>query len=151
MKPFLEICADLPVESFATGQDLVKESHRASRLFILKAGSVEILKEDLQINVVSSPGSIFGEISLLLDRPHMATVRALEATECYVAEDGAAALLSYPDLTLHISRLLAARLNAVINYVVDWKTEYEPDPDQRRMVEELLDGIIYRQDHDGGP
>lgn len=149
MNTFLDICEELPVETYEPGEAIVQESQKDPRLFILRSGSVEILKENLQINVVSSAGSMIGEISLLLDRPHMATVRALESTECYVAEDGLSALRSYPDLNLHISRILAARLHAVINYVVDVKTEYEPDPMQRQMVEDLLENIIFQQDQEG--
>jgi len=39
------------------------------------------VKEDTEIAQVVEPGAVFGELSILLDQPHTADVRALETSQ----------------------------------------------------------------------
>jgi hypothetical protein len=68
-----------------------------------------VLKGDFQVTTVSEPGAIFGEISVLLDIPHMATVKALTASRAYVVQRADEFLQSQPDITYQLARLLAQR------------------------------------------
>jgi hypothetical protein len=43
-------------------------------------GAVEVVREGVQIAKVTEPGVVFGEFSVLLDQPHTADLRALEAS-----------------------------------------------------------------------
>jgi len=56
------------------------------RLLILKEGAVAVVKEGVEIARVTEPGAVFGELSALLDQPHTADVRALEASQFHVAD-----------------------------------------------------------------
>lgn len=58
---------------------------KTGRLLILKKGTVAIVKEDTEIAKVAEPGAVFGELSVLLDQPHTADVRALETSQFHVA------------------------------------------------------------------
>jgi hypothetical protein len=49
---------------------------RTGQVLILKKGAVAIVKEDIGVAKVAEPGTVFGEFSALLDRPHSADVRA---------------------------------------------------------------------------
>ena len=153
MKSTLDICTGLPESQLQVGEDILVENGESSRLYILKSGSVEILKKKLQINVVSTPGSVFGEVSLLLQRPHMATVRALEPSIFYVIEDGIKFLQEHPDINLHIARLLAGRLNSVTNYLVDLQQQFNAREDHLSMVDEVLESLLHhhseQQDQEG--
>jgi CRP-like cAMP-binding protein len=82
----LEQCRGLPERRFAAGSVLLAEGETSGLLFVLVEGEVEILKGTFQINTVADPGAIFGEISLLLDKPHMATVRAVSDCRVHVVE-----------------------------------------------------------------
>ena len=53
---------------------------------------------------------MFGELSALLDHPHSADVRALEASEFHVA-DAAALLGQDPAALLYVTMMLARRLD----------------------------------------
>ena len=81
-----DLCQALPIATFEPGAILIAEGKTSGRLYVL--GAVEILKGDFQINVVSDRGAIFGEMSALLDIPHMATVRAATRCTAHVTEGG---------------------------------------------------------------
>jgi CRP-like cAMP-binding protein len=76
--------AMVPV-SVEPGAVLYEEGDKAKGLFVLLAGGVEILRRqpegsDQRIATVEAP-TVVGEMSLITDRPHSATVRALSACD----------------------------------------------------------------------
>ena len=119
----LDHCGGLPERTFQTGEVLIREGVPGP-LFVLAEGAVEILKGDLRIATVDRPGSIFGEISVLLEVSPTATVRALERTRTFVAEDGSA-FLARPELALTIARMLAQRLTSVTNDLAAIRRRFE--------------------------
>jgi len=54
---------------------------KTGRLLILKEGAVAIIGEGIEIAKVTEPGAVFGELSALLDAPHTADVRTLQASQ----------------------------------------------------------------------
>ena len=142
----LKLCSDMPERELAPGDDILVENEKSAALYVMVRGKVEILKGATQINVVSAPGSIFGEVSVLLNRAPMATVRALEPSTFHVIEDAMKFLAANPELNLAIARLLAVRLNSVTTYLVDLKRQYESRSDHLGMVDEVLESILQRQD-----
>ena len=75
-----------------------------------KAGLVSVIKGGTEIAQVAEPGVIFGELSALLDQPHTADVRTVEASQFHVA-DAAALLGQDPVALLYIATALARRLD----------------------------------------
>jgi CRP-like cAMP-binding protein len=152
MREILDLCAKMPQRSVAVGEAILREGDRSGRIYILIEGCVEIVKGDVQINVVSEAGAIFGEMSVLLDAPHMATVRALEPSRFHVAEDATSFLHSDPTLALVVARLLARRLQAMITYLVDLKSQFEDHGDHLGIVDEVLETLAHHQGeaHDPG-
>jgi CRP/FNR family cyclic AMP-dependent transcriptional regulator len=140
----LDLCAGLPQRTLEAGEVLLREG-TSGPLFILAEGAVEILKGDLQINVVDEPGSIFGEVSVLLEIPPMATVRTLERSRFFVADDGLAFVSSKPELALAVARLLARRLMSVTSYLVDVKKQFENREDHLGIVDDVLETLIHDQ------
>ena len=120
-------------------------SRKASQALILAEGAVEILKGDFRINVVDEAGSIFGEVSVRLGIPPMATVRALERSRVFVAEDGLAFLSSRTDLALAVARLLARRLNSLTTYLADLKKQFEDQQSHLGIVDEVLETLVHDQ------
>ena len=76
MSSILDKCVGAPCERFAPGTVLLSEGQTSGRLYVLAEGSVKVLRGDTQVAVVGEAGSVFGEMSVLLSRPHTATVRA---------------------------------------------------------------------------
>jgi CRP/FNR family cyclic AMP-dependent transcriptional regulator len=151
MATVLDLCARLPLKTFATGETILAEGGRAGVLYILRDGAVEILKGEFQITTVSEPGSFFGEMSVLLDMPHMATVKTLRGSTFHVAEDPLAFLGSGPELALALSRLLARRLHFVTTYLADLKRQFEDQSSHLGMVDEVLENLVHHQEAESQP
>ena len=145
MNSILSVCEGLPEASFEAGNVLLAEGGRTGILYVLIDGDVEILKGDFQVDTVSEGGAIFGEVSALLDIPHMATVRALTPLRAYRVEGAADFLNSHPTIALEVARLLAQRLNGVTNYLMDLKHQFEDQENHLGMVDEVLETLVHQQ------
>ena len=73
---------------------------------------------------VTEPGTVFGELSALLDQPHTADVRALETTEFYVANANAL-LVRNPVALLYVAAVLARRLDAANRTLIELKSQFQ--------------------------
>ena len=120
---FGKVLAALPLATYAAGEAVITDGSKSGRLLILKKGAVVILKGAIEIARVKEPGAVFGEISALLDRPHAAEVRTLEDSQFYIAD--AALLGKDPIAVLHVARILARRLVAADEGLVELKTHLQ--------------------------
>jgi CRP-like cAMP-binding protein len=145
MASILETCAGAPLKDFAQGAVLIAEGETSGRLYILADGSVEVLRGDTQVAVVGEPGAVFGEMSVLLKRPHTATVRAMTPVRLFMFEDAEGFLKSHPEIAFFLSKLLAERLAAATTYLVDIKRQFEDKSDHLGMVGEVLETLIHQQ------
>jgi len=145
MSYVLDSCRDLPVVEFAPGDIILREGGSDKILYVLIEGAVEILKEGLSLNLVTQPGALFGEVAVLLEAPHIATVQAIETTRMHVIEDGTGLLAARPELTLSVARLVASRLQQVTGYLGDLKRQYEDQGNHLEMVSEVLNSLLNEQ------
>src|SRR5260221_1947595 len=81
--------AGLPVVKHRAGEVVLTAGSKTGGLLFLRRGTVEVVKDGVQIASVNAPGSVFGEQAVLLDQPHTADVRTLEQSEFYVADASA--------------------------------------------------------------
>jgi CRP/FNR family transcriptional regulator, cyclic AMP receptor protein len=145
MASILEKCAALPREQFASGAVLLSEGETSGRLYVLAEGRVEVLRGDTQVAVIDEAGSVFGEMSVLLNRPHTATVRATSPVSVFVCDDAESFLKSNPEIAFMLGRLLAERLNAATSYLADLKRQFEGHGNHLGMVGEVLETLIHQQ------
>jgi CRP/FNR family cyclic AMP-dependent transcriptional regulator len=141
----LDLCHGVPVASFEPGDVLLADGKKSGRLYVLIEGQVEILKRDFQINIVSDPGAIFGEISVLLDIPHMATVRALTPCRAHIIDGGEEFLRSHKEIAYDLSKLLAQRLHGITAYLADLKSQFEDQSDHLAVVDTILESLTHKQ------
>lgn len=124
MKQILDSVQNLEATPFESGQDVLRQGERKRQLYVLASGSVEVLKNGQRLCEISEPGSIFGELSVLLKTFHFATVRTLEKSSFYIVEDGEVFLAENPAVGVHIARVLASRLAKLDSYFADLKREF---------------------------
>ena len=117
---FRERLAALPVESYEAGETVFAAGSTTGRLMILRKGSVVIVKEGVEISKVEEPGAVFGELSVLLDKPHTADVRALETSQ-FVVADATTFLAQDPIAALYVAAVLARRLEGANQVFIQLK------------------------------
>jgi len=112
----------LPVVTYQAGETVIAEGSRTGRLLILGKGTVAIVKDDIEIAQVAEPGAVFGELSVLLDKPHTAEVRALETSQFHVA-NAFTLFAQDPIAILHVATVLAHRLDGANHALIQLKSQ----------------------------
>lgn len=145
MRSVLSLCQGLPEKVFAQGDVLMAEGGRSRLIYVLIEGGVDIYKGDILVSSQSDPGAIYGELAVLLDVPHTATVKASTRCRTYVVEDANEFLRSHPDMSFQLASLLARKLNSVTTYLADLKHQFEDRDDHLGMVGEVLESLLHEQ------
>ena len=146
MQSVLESCDPKKKTVVAPGMVLLTEGGRSGYIYVLEEGAIEVVRGETQVAVVSEPGSVFGEMSILLDTPHTATVRVLKLSTVYAFDDAGGFLKSDPQIAFVIARLLAQRLNSATTYLVDLKRQYAGQGNHLGMVSDVLASLIHQQE-----
>ena len=129
-----------PAKIFSVGDFLITEGGKPGALFILESGEVEVLRHGMVVATIAEPGAIIGEMSVLLDSPHSASVRAKTTVMAHVVENAAQVLRKHPELTYKVAQILARRLGATTAFLVESREKLEntADLDFLERVYDLL-------------
>jgi CRP/FNR family cyclic AMP-dependent transcriptional regulator len=141
----LEKLSYLPLETRQPGELLLAEGSSTGRLYLLKDGLVEVVRDGVQIAVIDTPGAVFGDVAVLLGQPHSADVRALEPSTFLVA-DGRTCLLINPAAAVHVATVLAERLDTVNRQLVEVRRRLEAEPPAHEvgeMIENIAEPLPY--------
>ena len=142
MADILDYCKDLTSKRFKSGQVILPEGERLGKLYVLVEGQVEIIRERTQVTHVDEPGSIFGEMAVLLDMPHSATVKALSDVSAYEIPDALTFLDGHPEFSLHIAGMLARRLYYTTSYLVDLQQQAAGKRQDLDLVDQILASLV---------
>ena len=145
MNDVLAMCAGMPQIRVANGETLIEESIRTDRLYVLKSGAFQVVRNGVRIVSITEPGAFMGEISAVLGSAPTASVVATESSVVHVVDQASASVQRQPDLTYAIARLLARRLSAVTAYLVDIKRQYADTNTHLGLMDEVLANIIMMQ------
>ena len=142
MRAVLDYCSGAVQRTVSAGTLILHEGSTTGHLFVLIEGKLEVVKGDTVVASIVEPGAVVGEMSVLLDQPHTATVRAASDSTIYEFSDAASFLREQPAVTLLIARLLAQRLNVATTYLADIMHQYAGHGDHLAMVGEILQSMI---------
>jgi len=142
MRAILDYCHGGIECEIPAGTLVIHEGGTTGHLYVLIEGRLEVLKGDTIVAVITEPGAVLGEMSVLLDQPHTATVRTAADSIIYEFSDGASCLREQPVLALLIARLLAQRLNVANTYLADLKRQYGGHGNHLAMVGDILQSMI---------
>jgi CRP-like cAMP-binding protein len=123
---FEKMLSALPVATYRAGETIMSDGSKTGRLFFLKSGEVEVLKNSAVLARRDEPGVVFGELAALLDRPHGADVRAVRDSDFHVAD--VELLEKDPIALLAVARILARRLVTTNANLVALKNELQTGP-----------------------
>ena len=104
-------------QSFRSGDIIVTEGEPGSSFYIVLSGATEVYLDKLDQKVLATRGvgEFFGEMSLMLDAPRSASIRATEDTLLFVVERSnlQPILQRHPELADHISEELSQRIKSL--------------------------------------
>src|SRR5256884_9291089 len=149
MAVFQRKFATLPLATYQAGDTVLSAASTTGRLLFLKEGAVAVVKEGVEIARVTEPGAVFGELSVLLDQPHTADVRALEASQFHVA-DAATILRVDPIALLCVATVLAQRLDSANRVLLELKHQVQGD-EPRSVIGRTVEKIEGLLGATGGP
>lgn len=110
------------VRGFSSGDLILQEGQKSTGCFIILSGQVEVIKSlnsaNPRILAKLGSGEIVGEMSMIDEEPHVASVRALQDTQCIMIErwDFKAQMQAYPEIALQLLPILAKRLRALLEH-----------------------------------
>ncbi len=135
--------AGFPLATYQAGETLLTAASTTGRLLILRRGAVTVVRDGVEIAKVTEPGAVFGELSALLDQPHTAEVRALEASQFYVA-DAATLLRVDPIALLYVATVLARRLDDANQALIELKRQVQAGEPRSAIGKtvETMDGLL---------
>ena len=142
MRAVLDYCSGGIQREVPAGTLVTHEGGKTGHLFVLMQGRLEVIKGDSIVAILTEPGAMFGEMSVLLDQPHTATVRAISDSIIYEFVDAASFLREQPAVALLVARLLAQRLNVATTYLADLMHQYSGDGNHLAMVGNILQSMI---------
>ena len=133
-----------PLITLAAGEYILKEEEKTDSLYFLFEGSVKISKGGYNVSVISDKGAVFGEVSILLDTVHSASVQCQEDSKFYHIKHPQKYLEEHPNVIWHIAQILSLRLFNLSQYLVDVKNQYEGH-DHLNMVDDVLESLQNQQ------
>lgn len=140
---FQKSLAALPLATYQAGDPVLSAGSKTGLLLILRKGAVAIERDGVEMAKVTEPGAVFGELSALLDQPHTADVRALEASQFHVA-NAETVLTRDPVALLYVASVLARRLDAANQALIELKNQIKVGQ-PRSVIEktvEKMEGLL---------
>src|SRR6516225_1013338 len=143
---FQNSLASLPLVTYQPGETVIVAGSKTERLLILKTGAVAVVKDDTEIAQVAEPGAVFGELSVLLDQPHTADVRALEASQFHIA-NATTFLTQNPIAVLNVATVLAHRLDGANHALIQIKYQLQSGEPHSVVVKTVskIEGVSPRR------
>jgi CRP/FNR family cyclic AMP-dependent transcriptional regulator len=135
----------LPRLHARAGETVIRQGEPGGRLLVLIEGTVVVHRDEVAVARIDRPGAVFGEMAVALDRPATASVLCQSDAVFGVADDAQAFLVANPGAAMEIVRMLAARLDAVTQYLVDIKSQYADRGDHLAMLDTVLDALSHQQ------
>lgn len=142
MNDVLAMCSTLPEIHLANGDSLIEEAIRTDRLYVLKSGAFEVVRNGIRVVLIDEPGAFLGEISAVMGSAPTASVVAAQDSTVYVMDDASASVQKRPELTYAIAQLLARRLSALTAYLVDIKRQYADSNTHLALMDQVLGSLI---------
>ncbi|MBI5807853.1 MAG: cyclic nucleotide-binding domain-containing protein [Ignavibacteriales bacterium] len=99
------------MRNFKGGETIASEGEKSKCFFVLVNGKVGIFKNNKKIAEFSKPGEIIGEMSLILNKPRSAEIKALtDSSLLQISGELDDIIKMYPDISKKLIKTLAERL-----------------------------------------
>jgi CRP-like cAMP-binding protein len=141
MANLLAMTASQPARSLGPEEVLLVQGESGGDLFILESGALKVERDGIEIATLSQPGTLVGEMSVLIGIRNSATVRAARDSRVRVIRNAAKYLESDPVLSLKIAALVAGRLDATSALLVDMTREHSGKPSEQGLLRRIFSAL----------
>lgn len=138
MASLLTLTYSQPTKTLRSGEVLVHEGDHGGTLYILESGKLVVERDGVQIATIKDPGAMIGEMSVLLQIPNSATVRADREATVRVVADALAYLERTPLVALRVATLVCNRLNETSKMLVEMRKEHKDKPMEHGLLSRLV-------------
>lgn len=143
MQALLAASRDLPSRHLPRGELLVEEGQARTALYVLASGSLVVSRQGVPVATITEPGSVIGEIAVLLDVAHGATVTAATPTTVHVVTDAHEFLAADHERLFDLARTLALRLDRLSGYLSDVRRQYAGAGGHLGLLDEVLAELTF--------
>jgi CRP-like cAMP-binding protein len=99
------------MKHYHTGEVIAEEGKKANNFFVLVDGKVGVFKGNKKIAQFEQAGEIIGEMSLILNKPRTAEIRAITNSSLLeIIGELDDIIKTYPDISKKLIKTLAERL-----------------------------------------
>ncbi|WP_040492641.1 Crp/Fnr family transcriptional regulator [Ilumatobacter nonamiensis] len=138
----LDLLSDGEPVTLEDGERILTDGQSSDQLFVLVSGALVVERHGVRVVQMDAPGSIVGEVGLLLDQPAGADVIAVGPTVVRRI-DGLDELLEHsPEFMAHLARTLARRLFQVTSYLTDLEVQFADSGTTLGLVPTVLQEIM---------
>jgi CRP-like cAMP-binding protein len=131
-----------PTLDVAKGEELVTQGTPGRDLYVLESGKFVVERNGVAIATIEHADQMIGEMSVLLGRPHSATVRAERDSKVRVVKDAMRILEKHPELALRIAQLQSQRLDATSALLVDLNREHGDKPAEQNLIARIFSTLM---------
>jgi len=115
----------LPEVEFDPGTVLVQKGVEQKNVYVMILGKVDVRSGDHRLAIMDAPGTILGEVVVLLGSRPIATFTTLEKSSFYVIPDFLDFIQKHPEAGISVAQTLASRLVATNNHLVFVKDQLQ--------------------------
>jgi CRP-like cAMP-binding protein len=138
----LDLTASSPDLVLADGEVVIREGERTGALIVLVDGQLEVRRRGITVVRMDEPGTIVGELGLLLDMVASADVVADGRCVVRRMDDAEQTFANNPEFARHLATLLADRLWQISTYLTDLQHQYADRDDTLGLVPTVLRDLL---------
>jgi CRP-like cAMP-binding protein len=141
MTSLVTLTYSAPTRELRRGDVLVTQGEAGLDIYVLESGRLAVERDGVGIATIEQPDALIGEMSVLLGKPHSATVRAERDSRVRVIKDAIRLLESQPGLALKVAQLLTQRLDATSALLVRLSREHGGKPAEQGLLGRIFHAL----------
>jgi CRP/FNR family cyclic AMP-dependent transcriptional regulator len=144
----LRLADGAPERTVARGEAIITFGDADPALFVLVSGALEVRRNGVTLAHLTDPGTIVGELSLLLGTRASADVVAVEPSVVRRLDDAEQLFRDVPEFGRHLAVVLARRLHRVTTFMGDLQEQFADRPGTLGLVPTVLQGLLSHEHAD---
>lgn len=138
----LELTAGAPERTLSAGESLIGFGEDHPALYLLCSGALDVRRDGDLLAQITEPGSVVGELSLLLGTPASADVIAAQPSVVRRVDDPERLFREVPAFGQHLAVTLARRLHRVTSLLGELQRQFADRPGTLGVVPGVVAELV---------